>query len=38
VSWGYYDQAGFQSPPVNWTIDTENKRQFFNLVRTVTGC
>jgi hypothetical protein len=19
VSWGYYDQSGFQSPPVNWT-------------------
>jgi hypothetical protein len=37
VSWGYYDQAGFQSPPINWTINTENKRQFFNLVRTVTG-
>jgi hypothetical protein len=37
VSWGYYDQAGFQSPPVNWTINTDNKRKFFELVRTVTG-
>lgn len=37
ISWGYYDQAGFQSPPVNWTINTENKRRFFDLVRTVTG-
>ena len=37
VSWGYYDQAGFQAPPVNWSINTENKRKFFELVRTVTG-
>ena len=37
VSWGYYDQAGFQSPPVNWTINTDTKRQFFRLVKTVTG-
>jgi hypothetical protein len=43
TSWGYYEQGqnnyqdGFQSPPVNWAIDTDNKRQFFELVKTVTG-
>jgi hypothetical protein len=43
VSWGYYDQGennyidGFQSPPVNWRINTEDKRQFAAKVRQVTG-
>jgi hypothetical protein len=43
VSWGYYDQGqnnyqdGFQSPPVNWSISSENKKQFFELVKKVTG-
>ena len=43
VSWGSYDQGqsnyqdGFQSPPVNWTVNTENKKQFFGLVKKVTG-
>jgi hypothetical protein len=43
VSWGYYEQGqnnyqdGFQSPPVNWTVNTENKKQFFELVKKVTG-
>ena len=43
VSWGYYDQGqnnyqdGFQSPPVNWAINTDNKKQFFELVKRVTG-
>jgi hypothetical protein len=43
VSWGYYEQGqsnyqdGFQSPPVNWSVNTENKKQFFELVRKVTG-
>jgi hypothetical protein len=43
VSWGYYDQGqnnyqdGYQSPPVNWSINTENKKQFFELVKTMTG-
>jgi hypothetical protein len=36
ASWGYYDQGrnnyrdGFQSPPVNWLINTPSKRAFFN--------
>jgi hypothetical protein len=43
VSWGYYEQGqnnyqdGFQSPPVNWTVNTQNKKQFFELVKKVTG-
>jgi hypothetical protein len=43
VSWGYYEQGqnnyqdGYQSPPVNWGINTENKRQFFAKVREITG-
>ena len=28
---------GFQSPPVNWTINTPRKQAFFNLLREVTG-
>ena len=43
VSWGYYDQGqgnyldGFQSPPVNWGISTDLKKQFFAKVKEVTG-
>jgi hypothetical protein len=43
ASWGYYDQGlnnywdGFQSPPVNWTINTSLKRDFFEHVAEVTG-
>ncbi|KPJ60987.1 MAG: hypothetical protein AMS15_06205 [Planctomycetes bacterium DG_23] len=43
ASWGYYDagennyQDGFQSPPVNWGINTETKRRFFNGVGQITG-
>jgi hypothetical protein len=43
ASWGYYDQGannyrdGYQSPPVNWGINTERKRGSFGLVREVTG-
>jgi len=43
VSWGYYEQGqnnyqdGYQSPPVNWGINTDNKKQFFELVKKVTG-
>ena len=37
-SWGYYDQGtnnyrdGFQSPPINWTINTSSKQAFFDHV------
>jgi hypothetical protein len=43
VSWGYYDPGqnnyrdGYQSPPVNWGINTDTKKQFFELVKTITG-
>jgi hypothetical protein len=43
VSWGYFDPGksdysdGHQCPPVNWTINTERKRQFFAKLKEVTG-
>lgn len=43
VGWGYYDQGlnndhdGFQSPPVNWQIDTLPKWIFFDQVARLTG-
>jgi len=43
ASWGYYDQGvndykrGFQSPPTNWSINTPEKRAFFDLVRELTS-
>jgi hypothetical protein len=42
-SWGYFDpgennyREGYQSPPVNWGINTERKKGFFGLVREITG-
>jgi len=42
ASWGYYDQGqnnyidGFQSPPVNWQINTPTKIAFFARVRMLT--
>ena len=38
VSWGYFDPGendyrhGYQCPPVNWDINTDRKRAFFELV------
>jgi len=43
ASWGYFDpgknnyQDGYQSPPVNWSLNTERKRAFFSLLRQVAG-
>jgi hypothetical protein len=43
ASWGYFDPGqsdyveGYQCPPVNWGINTERKKAFFNLVSQVTG-
>lgn len=43
ASWGYYDQGssnyldGFQSPPVNWRINTSSKRAFFAKLAALTG-
>ena len=36
VGWGYYDQGsnnykdGYQSPPINWSINTSKKKAFFD--------
>ncbi len=41
--WGYYDQGannyrdGYQSPPVNWGINTPEKKRFFDGVAQITG-
>lgn len=43
ASWGLLDigennyRDGYQSPPVNWGLNTERKQQFFRLVREITG-
>ena len=45
VSWGYFDfrkkdepfETGYQSMPASWKIDTERKKGFFNLLKTITG-
>ena len=31
------DLSGFQTPPINWGINTAHKRAFFDRVREVTG-
>ena len=42
-SWGYFDPGrsdykdGYQCPPVNWGINTNQKKAFFAKVREVTG-
>jgi hypothetical protein len=43
ASWGYFDPGhsnyrdGYQCPPVNWTINTDRKRAFFNKLKEITG-
>ena len=43
ASWGYFDPGtnnysdGFQSPPVDWGLNTERKRAFFQLVAEITS-
>ncbi|MFW5726022.1 MAG: hypothetical protein ACOCX0_06205, partial [Bacteroidota bacterium] len=45
ASWGLFDfrregepfEEGFQSVPVDWTISTQRKKVFFNLVKEMTG-
>lgn len=44
-SWGYFDyrmkdekfEEGYQSVPVDWGINSERKRQFFNLLKEITN-
>jgi hypothetical protein len=33
----YGDLSGFQTPPVNWSINTSIKRAFFDRLREITG-
>jgi len=43
ASWGYFDPGknnyvdGYQSPPVNWGINTERKKNFFKLLTEIAG-
>jgi hypothetical protein len=43
ASWGYFDPGksnyrdGYQSPPVQWGINTPRKKAFFGLLKEVTG-
>jgi hypothetical protein len=45
AGWGYFDyrmagerfEDGYQSVPVNWTISSPRKREFFDLLSKVTG-
>lgn len=45
VSWGLFDfrrdgepfEEGFQSVPVDWGINSTRKKEFFNLVKEITG-
>ncbi len=45
ASWGYFDPGernhdyvhGYQSPPVNWGINTDRKKAFFAKVAEITG-
>jgi len=43
ASWGYFDPGkndysdGYQSVPVNWGINTERKKAFFEALKRVTG-
>lgn len=42
-SWGYFDPGrndyndGYQSPPVQWGLNTARKQGFFSLLREITG-
>lgn len=43
AGWGYYDKGandyrnGFQAPPVDWSISTDEKRRFFEEVARLTS-
>ncbi len=45
VSWGYFDfrkkdepfETGYQSMPASWKIDTDRKKGFFSLLKTITS-
>ena len=45
ASWGYFDfrrkgesfEEGYQSVPVDWGINSDRKRAFFNAIKEITG-
>lgn len=43
ASWGYFEAGesnyrdGHQSPPVNWGLSSDRKRDFFRLLKEITG-
>jgi hypothetical protein len=37
ASWGFFDPEGYQSPPVNWGLDTDRKKAFFAKLKEITG-
>lgn len=37
ASWGYFDPEGYQSPPVDWSIDSARKKGFFGVLKEMTG-
>jgi histidinol phosphatase-like PHP family hydrolase len=45
ASWGYFDyrmkdepfESGYQSVPVDWGINSDRKKSFFNLLKEITG-
>lgn len=43
ASWGFFDPGknnyhdGYQCPPVNWRINTDRKKAFFDKLKEVTG-
>ncbi len=45
ASWGYFDyrmkdegsEEGYQSVPVDWGINSDRKKGFFNLLKEITG-
>ncbi|MFW6061625.1 MAG: hypothetical protein ACOC93_02335, partial [Planctomycetota bacterium] len=45
AGWGYFDrrmedeghEAGYQSVPVDWSISSDRKRGFFDLLARMTG-
>lgn len=45
ASWGYFDfrqkdesfENGYQSVPVDWGINSERKKEFFSLLKEITG-
>lgn len=45
VSWGWFDyrrdgeamENGYQSPPVDWGVNSPRKKEFFDFLATVTG-